>query len=156
MSHFTGRHLSVDLTRAPSGWDFNLTIECIYRNNRPDEWRMVIASDLPDLSAIEATNVTTFNLEVIGNHVIEVHLRRNYDFDAMPDPFSIFPVWEGDPVPPDMVADPEDADGFLVPRRLGFVYRHAKLDVASCGVTKARTEAAAPRVSGWQPTSPDM
>jgi hypothetical protein len=36
-------------------------------------------------------------------------------------------VWDGDPVPADMVADPEDADGFLVPMRLEFVYRTAGL-----------------------------
>jgi len=74
----------------------------------------------------------------------------------MPDASSVFPVWDGDPVPADMVADPEDADGFLIPKRLGFVYRRAKLDFAPCGVTKARTDAAALRVSGWHSTSPDM
>jgi hypothetical protein len=42
---------------------------------------------------------------------------------AGPDAYSAFPVWEGEPVPEDMVPDPEDADGFLAPRRLGFVYR---------------------------------
>ena len=58
--------------------------------------------------------------------MIEVHLRRNHDFDAMPEALSAFPVWEGEPVPEDMVPDPEDADGLLVPRRLGFVYRVKK------------------------------
>jgi len=156
MPHFTGRHLSVDLSRAPSGWDFDLTVECIYRNNRPYEWRKVAAPDLPDLSALDATDITTFNIELIGNYVIEIHLRRNHDFDAMPDASSVFPVWDGDPVPADMVADPEDADGFLIPKRLGFVYRHAKLDFAPCGVTRVRTEVAALQVSGGQPTLPDM
>jgi hypothetical protein len=74
----------------------------------------------------------------------------------MPDASSVFPVWDGDPVPADMVADPEDADGFLIPKRLGFVYRHAKLDFAPCGVTRVRTEVAALQVSGGQPTLPEM
>ena len=156
MPHFIGRHLSIDLTRAPTGWEFDLTVECIYRNHRPYEWRKVGTPDLPDLSAIDATGIATFNIELIGNQVIEVHLRRNHDFDAMPDASSIFPIWEGDPVPVDMIADPEDADGFLVPRRLGFVYRHANLDAASCGVTGVCTEVAALQLSGWQPTSTDM
>jgi hypothetical protein len=48
------------------------------------------------------------------------------DFDAMPEASSVFPVWDGEPVPADMVADPEDADGFLVPMRLGFVCRRER------------------------------
>jgi hypothetical protein len=67
-------------------------------------------------------------VELIGGKPIEVHLRRNHDFDAVPDACSAFPVWEGDPVPEGMVPDPEDADGFLAPRRLGFVYRVKALD----------------------------
>jgi hypothetical protein len=71
----------------------------------------------------DATDIPWLNVEMIGSNVIEVHLRRNHDFDVMPDAHSAFPVWEGEPVPEDMVPDPEDADGFLAPRRLGFVYR---------------------------------
>jgi hypothetical protein len=36
-------------------------------------------------------------------------------------------------VPADMVADQEDADGFLVPMRLGFVYRREKIDAEPWG-----------------------
>jgi hypothetical protein len=156
MPHYTGRHLSIDLTRTSSGWDFDLTVECIYRNNRPYEWRKVDAPEVFDLSLINAADVISLNIELIGNHVIEVHLRRNYDFDAMPDASSIFPVWEGDPVPADMVADPEDADGFLVPRRLGFVYRQTTIDAAPPRVILGRTESASLQVSGCQPSSHDV
>jgi hypothetical protein len=52
-----------------------------------------------------------------------VRARRNCDFDARPEASSAFPVWDGEQVPVDMIFDPEDVDGFLVPRRLGFVYR---------------------------------
>ena len=157
MPHFTGRHLSIDLTRTPSGWDFGLTVECIYRNNRPYEWRKIMdAPELPDLSAIDGTGIPCINIELIGNHVIEVHLRRNHDFDAMPDASSIFPVWEGDPVPTDMVPDPEDADGFLVPRRLGFVYRQAIIDFALPDVTRGRPESKSVRVSECQLPSHDV
>jgi len=124
MPHFTGRHLSIDLKRASSGWDSSLTVECFYRNNRPFEWRKVTdVPELPDIIAIVGADIPCLNIELIGTKVIEVHLRRNHDFDAMPEASSVFPVWDGEPVPTDMVADPEDADGFLVPKRLGFVYR---------------------------------
>jgi hypothetical protein len=129
MPHFTGRHLSIDLKRASSGWDFGLTVECIYRNNRPFEWRKVTdVPELPDIVAIDGTDIPWLNVELIGSNVIEIHLRRNHDFDAMPEASSVFPVWDGEPVPADMVADPEDADGFLVPKRLGFVYRRENKD----------------------------
>ncbi len=124
MPHFTGRHLSIDLKRGSSGWEPALSVECIYRNNRPFEWRKV--TDPPELPGIlppETADVPWLNIELIGPKVIEVHLRRNHDFDAVPQASSAFPVWDGEPVPGDMVPDPEDADGFLVPKRLGFVYR---------------------------------
>ena len=124
MPHFVGRHLSLDLARTASGWQCGLTVECIHRNGRPFEWKRI--ADLPRLPALLAIgriDAPYLNIELIGDHVIEVHLRRNHDFDAMPEASSAFPVWDGDPVPADMVADPEDADGFLAPRRLGFFYR---------------------------------
>lgn len=127
MPQFTGRHLSIDLKHASSGWDFGLTVECIYRNNRPFEWKKVTdVPELPDIIAIDGTDIPCLNIELIGSNVIEVHLRRNHDFDAMPEASSVFPVWDGELVPADMVADPEDADGFLVPKRLGFIYRREK------------------------------
>ena len=107
MPRFIGRHLSLDLRRERNEWQIESAIECIYRNGRPHEWRRV--TDRPRLPVL-----------------IEMHLRRNHDFDAMPATYSAFPVWEGEPVPEDMVPDLEDADGFLVPRRLGFVYRCAE------------------------------
>ena len=124
MPRFTGRHLSFDLKRVSNEWEVAFAVECIYRNNRPYEWRRV--EDRPELPVLippDASAVPWLNIETIGSNVIEVHLRRNHDFDAMPDACSAFPVWEDEPVPEDMVPDPEDADGFLVPRRLGFVYR---------------------------------
>lgn len=152
MPHFTGRHLSIDLKRASSGWDFGLTVECIYRNNRPFEWRKVTdVPELPDIIAIDGTDIPCLNIELIGSNVIEVHLRRNHDFDAMPEASSVFPVWDGEPVPADMVADPEDADGFLVPMRLGFVYRREKIDAEPLGITTGSLESRSVRISGCQP-----
>lgn len=124
MPRFTGRHLSLDLKRGPNAWQVEFAVECIYRNNRPHEWRKV--KDRPALPVLvppDATDISWLNVEMIGGKVIEVHLRRNHDFDAMPEACSAFPVWEGEPVPQDMIPNLEDADGFLVPRRLGFVYR---------------------------------
>ena len=141
MPHFSGRHLSTDLKRAPSGWDFGLTVECICRNNRPFEWRKVTdLPELPGIIAIDGTDIPCVNIELIGSNIIEVHLRRNHDFDALPEASSVFPVWDGEPVPADMVADAEDADGFLVPMRLGFVYRREKTDAEPGGVTAGSLE----------------
>jgi hypothetical protein len=141
MPHFTGRHLSIDLQRAASGWDPGLAVECICRNNRPFEWRKVTeVPELPDIVATDGIDIPCLNIELIGSNVIEVHLRRNYDFDAMPEASSVFPVWDGEPVPADMVADQEDADGFLVPMRLGFVYRRKKIDAEPSGATTASLE----------------
>jgi hypothetical protein len=137
MPHFTGRHLSIDLKRASPGWDFGLTVECIYRNNRPFEWRK--GTDEPELPEIIATveaDIPCLNIEMIGNNVIEVHLRRNHDFDAMPEASSVFPVWDGDVVPADMVADQEDADGFLAPMRLGFVHRREESTPSSLTMSR--------------------
>ena len=139
MPRFAGRHLSLDLKRVSGGWRVEFAVECIYRNDRPYEWRRVTArGDLPVVTAPAAIDIPWLNIEVIGRHVIEVHLRRNQDFDAMPDAHSAFPVWDGEPVPSDMVPDPEDADGFLVPKRLGFVYRTvaALADPSGPGVQK--------------------
>ena len=124
MPCFSGRHVSLDLERTASGWRVALIVECIYRNGRPYEWKRIAdAPRLPRALGIEHIDSAHLNVETIGNRVIEVHLRRNHDFDAAPDASSAFPVWDGEPIPADMVADPEDADGFLDPRRLGFVYR---------------------------------
>ena len=156
MPYFTGRHLSIDFMRTPAGWEFELTVECIYRNNRPYEWRKVDAPELPDLSIIDAIDIACVNIELIGSRLIEVHLRRNHDFDAMPEASSAFPVWEGEPVPADMLADPEDADGFLAPRRLGFVYRQTTIDAAPPRVITGRTASAPHPVSGRQSPSHDV
>jgi hypothetical protein len=124
MPCFSGRHLSVDLERTAAGWRVALVVECIYRKQRPFEWKRVADQPrLPHALGIDRIDTPYLNIELIGHHVIEVHLRRNHDFDAAPDASSAFPVWEGEPIPADMVDDPEDADGFLEPRRVGFVYR---------------------------------
>ena len=127
MPHFAGRQLSIDFKRMSYGWDAELTVECISRNNRPVEWRKVTyRSEFPVLISPGGTDIPYLNVEMIGSNMIEVHLRRNCDFDARPEASSAFPVWDGEQVPVDMIFDPEDADGFLVPRRLGFVYRVEK------------------------------
>jgi hypothetical protein len=127
MPRFIGRHLSLDLRRERNEWQIESAIECIYRNGRPHEWRRVTDRPrLPVLVSPGAADISWLNVELLGSNVIEMHLRRNHDFDAMPAAHSAFPVWEGEPVPEDMVPDLEDADGFLVPRRLGFVFRCAE------------------------------
>ena len=148
MPHFTGRQLSIDRKRAPSGWDLGLAVECFCRNHRPFEWRKVAdVPELPDIIALDGTDIPCFNVELIGSNIIEVHLRRNHDFDAIPEASSVFPVWDGEPVPPDMVVDAEDADGFLVPKRLGFVYRRENIGAKLAGVTIGSQESRRVRIA---------
>ena len=147
MPRFIGRHFSIDLKRVARGWDVELAVECFYRNQRPYEWRKVSYwPEFPVPISPDGTDLAYLNLELIGNNVIEAHLRRNCDFDAMPEANAAFPVWEGDPVPPDMVPDPEDADGFLVPGRLGFVYR----------CEEARSEPSLPAARVAHATAPSL
>lgn len=66
------------------------------------------------------------NVESIGPHIVELHLRWNPDFRNVPeDVKEALVVWEGDerPVGGTWRSAPEDADGFLPRRRVGFVYR---------------------------------
>jgi hypothetical protein len=59
------------------------------------------------------------NVEWVGDHPIEVHLRASPDPD---DGDEIVPVWADDPVD-GYVAAFDDADGFIGVPRLGFVVR---------------------------------
>ena len=92
MPHFTGRHLSLDFKRAGYAWNIELAVEYFYRNNRPCEWRKV--ADWPEFSVpilSDATDLAYLNLELIGGNLIEVHLRRRCNFDAMPEASAAFP-----------------------------------------------------------------
>jgi hypothetical protein len=90
---FTGRHMSFDYhwgkqTLAVEGFRTDPT-----RLDRFSHWTKI--SDifvLPDVLQIIANKYEWFNVEVIGNRVIEVHFRYNDDF-AKHNATTIIPVW---------------------------------------------------------------
>lgn len=72
-------------------------------------------------------NVPVINVEYIGNKVIEIHLRDTPD----PQYQQLIPVWEDSAFDVEQmklegysfVRSFDDADGFLVPPRLGFLVK---------------------------------
>lgn len=96
---FSGRHLSID-------YHWGKQVLAVEGFKTPDTftrwklWKRVEDSmPLPSLLAELAQRHKHVNCEFIGNKLIEVHLRRNEDFD---DDVNVFvPVWQGEStVPP--------------------------------------------------------
>ena len=91
---FTGRHLSFDYhwgkqTLAVEGFRTDPT-----RLDRFSRWTKINEDfKLPEILQIVADNYEWFNVEVIGDKVIEVHFRYNDDF-ANHDADTIIPVWK--------------------------------------------------------------
>jgi hypothetical protein len=109
---FTGRHLSFDYN-----WGKQvLAVEGFrndpYRLDRFSRWTRVNDTfDLPQILQTVADKYEWFNVEVVGNKVIEVHFRYNDDF-ANHDATTIVPVWK-DEFYPSLYGD-----------RLGFVLQY--------------------------------
>ena len=97
---FSGRHLSIDYT-----WGKQvLTVEGFKDPDTFTQWkrwqRVNDSIPLPGLLTELAQRYKHINCEFIGNKLIEVHLRRNEDFDENINVF--IPVWKGkSTVPPD-------------------------------------------------------
>jgi hypothetical protein len=91
---FTGRHLSFDYhwgkqTLAVEGFRSDTN-----RLDRFSRWtRVVDMFVLPEVLQNVADRYAWFNVEVIGNKVIEVHFRYNDDF-ANHNANTIIPVWQ--------------------------------------------------------------
>ena len=96
---FSGRHISVDYH-----WGQQvLAVEGFKSNNTFTQWdrwqRVEDTVALPDILVDLASRHEYINCEYIGGKLIEVHLRRNQDFDGGIDTF--IPVWTGqDTTPP--------------------------------------------------------
>ena len=91
---FTGRHLSFDY----HGGKQTLAVEGFRSDtNRLDRFSRWTKIDekfkLPEILQTVADRYSWFNVEVIGNNVIEVHFRYNDDF-ANHDANTIIPVWK--------------------------------------------------------------
>lgn len=95
---FNGRHLSIDYK-----WGEQvLAVEGIKEPETFTHWkvwqRVDDAVPLPDILQEFASRYEYINCEFIGNRLIEVHLRRNEDFNSNINVF--VPVWEGESTEP--------------------------------------------------------
>jgi hypothetical protein len=90
---FTGRHLSFDYNYGKQ----TLAVEGFRNQQRLDRFshwsRVQDIFELPPILQTVADNYPWFNVEVIGDKVIEVHFRYNDDF-ANHTAQTIVPVWQ--------------------------------------------------------------
>ena len=100
---FEGDHYSVDFL--PSWGTKIMTVKGFKNPNTFTKWDKWIKvenkteHEIPKILYPTILKYDTINLEYIGNKLIEVHLRRNEDFDGSISEF--IPVWEGqDKTPP--------------------------------------------------------
>lgn len=135
---FTGRHLS---------FDYHHGVQCLavegfkddpYNLSRFSRWTKVEETFmLPSFLQEIAVKYEWLNIEVIGNHIIEVHLRYNDDFRNH-DGDTIIPIWKEDFYP--SVCD--DRIGFIVQRS-----RRINGDSADCKSAASGTLGSIPRCS---------
>ena len=97
---FSGRHLSIDYTQGKQ----TLAVEGFKNPDTFTQWkrweRVKDSIPLPDVLIKLAQQYEHVNCEFIGGRLIEVHLRRNEDFNANVNVF--IPVWEDEStVPPE-------------------------------------------------------
>lgn len=138
-----GRHLSIDYNQDTDGFwhtrsvwqgkhesEDNLTRFASW--TRLDNTLAPAWNDLPlEPSFLYDPNVPTFNIEMIGNYIIEVHLRLGNDpFDEYPVGSEIVPVWNNEEAPEgewkgNLHKDMElySASGYLSDVRRGYVVR---------------------------------
>ena len=114
---FAGRHISVDYI------DFKPT-RCVEGIREPGaplyrwrEWRELSEDPLPFPDVPIRGDYRRLNVEFIGGYAIEIHLRGNSDAATGKV------CWEKDGTKnnKNFISDPDDADGFLPEKRLGFI-----------------------------------
>ena len=91
-----GRHLSVDYR-----WGVqHLAVEGFRSNHRLDRFSMW--QKVPDVveypTILQGLNVEWVNIEMIGDAIIEIHLRYNDDFRNH-NSAVVIPVWKGETIP---------------------------------------------------------
>lgn len=95
---FTGRHVSIDYYN-------QIQMLCV-EGRKPEDtftrWNEWVRNDIkisfPQLLVDVSQRHPWINCEYIGGRLIEVHLRRNEDFDGNINHF--IPVWEGETIAP--------------------------------------------------------
>jgi hypothetical protein len=117
---FKGRHLSIDYDQ--TGAQLNC-VEGFRGANEPlyrfSEWKAVNeARKFPAILKNLAGTYEFYNVEMIGDKIIEVHLRQNHD----PIENNLKVCWENDRRRQNLtlLVNLEDADGYLPEKRLGF------------------------------------
>lgn len=125
MPRFVGPQYSVDYVREGTTWRQISALQMIPREDgRPLVWIRV--TNTPDLPALFDTlqHTAFLNVEYIGPHAIEAHLRHGYDFVPDQEALAAVVVWEDRPVLPPggvgFVPDEAVSDDGLT--RLGFYY----------------------------------
>lgn len=126
MPRFIGQHLSVDYERTLSGWRAVLAVVATYSERAPqliERWSRWSGHVPPVPKCLNNIGAPMLNVEYIGPHAIEAHLRHNPDWIEVDEEVSALDVvWEGDDTTPFPTwrADFENCDGRLQPARLGF------------------------------------
>lgn len=120
---FGGRHITIDYVRKNNMWVQTDTFEGFNTHDNLiqfSKWKRIsFEYTLPlSMDFIESDYI---NIEIIGNHIIEVHLRPNPD-PVMYDEF--WPIWSEDQLPPsdEYVRIPDREShigrlGFYVPKK---------------------------------------
>lgn len=112
MEIFSGPHLSVDVVDGET--------DVVYQGQsegpqRFSKWTLLdVEVYHPQFIVDLSKKYHTVNYEMIGGHIIEVHLRANPDWQNHKAK-QLIPIWKGDPIPENFVDDPDgDRIGFEV------------------------------------------
>lgn len=123
---FKGIHYSIDYVKEDGEFK---QLNCYIGTNTPDNLSLFSSwkksnhqYSLP--AKLKQINVPRLNIEVIGNKIIEVHLRNG--FDHMMEYDEILPVFEGDSTIKEgytYVEGPADGYGYLKRPRIGYLIK---------------------------------
>ncbi|MCA3129190.1 MAG: hypothetical protein IOD10_20050 [Rhodocyclaceae bacterium] len=137
MPRFMGEHLSLDFERIEDQWRCILAVRAMYdERGRIVQWSRLPLEDCPNPyarrevpAALRAVKAPVVNIETIGGHLIEAHLRPNPDWCGH-DWDCLMVVWDDDPSASRAQQEPgfmwarEDCDQQLAVPRRGFVGSH--------------------------------
>lgn len=125
MPCFSGPHVSVNYAHTDeirATWHVVEALRLVAdRHGHPVAWiRTKDRPRIPD-PFLDLHETRQLNVEYIGDHVIEAHLRWGWDLSACPDAVAALPVWEGEPAAtwPGLIEDHAETGGR---RRVGFHY----------------------------------
>lgn len=131
---FEGNHISIDWIKKDNRWVPVFACEGLRQENDPlykfSKWNKI---EIPDISLpkfIEDIDCEYINTEHIGNNIIEIHLRHNFNFPE--NSSELIPIWnivEKEKIQSTLsddwkfIENIDDGEGKLNATRLGFFYR---------------------------------